>query len=116
HTFLFLENGRLAPRQRAAGEPNHAVNSFFSSLAREQGESAVAVLLSGAGSDGAAGMAKVRDAGGTTLTQNPTSAKYPSMPRAAMRVKAAGQLFTPDQLAFYLYRHLAPKVAARQAS
>ncbi|RZA09412.1 MAG: chemotaxis protein CheB [Proteobacteria bacterium] len=116
HTFLCLEGNQLKPREREPGEPNRAINTFFTSLAKERGKDAVAVLLSGAGSDGALGMVRVRDAGGTNFTQNPPSAKYLSMPRTAMRLKAAGQLFTPDQLAFHLFRELSPKVSASQAS
>ena len=60
------------------------INDFFSSLARHSGMSAVGVILSGTGSDGSAGVADIKDAGGLVLVQNPEEAKYDGMPRAAI--------------------------------
>ncbi len=61
-----------------------AVDGFFRSLADEQGASAVGVVLSGTGSDGALGLRAIHDVGGTCLVQEPDSAKYDGMPAAAL--------------------------------
>ncbi|HEY0334369.1 MAG TPA: chemotaxis protein CheB [Stenotrophomonas sp.] len=45
------------------------IDSFFASLAQDQGDNAVAIVLSGAGSDGARGLSAVKEAGGLTLAQ-----------------------------------------------
>ncbi len=60
------------------------IDSFFQSLAEDQGESAIGVILSGTGSDGAQGLAAVKEHGGLTLAQ----AEYdhhamPGMPQSA---------------------------------
>jgi two-component system, chemotaxis family, protein-glutamate methylesterase/glutaminase len=61
----------------------------FESAAVEHGESLVAVLLTGAGKDGAAGIAAVKGRGGRTLVQDPQDAMRPEMPLAAL---ATGQV------------------------
>jgi two-component system CheB/CheR fusion protein len=65
------------------------INILFSSLARDQGERAVAVILSGMGSDGTLGMQAVKALGGLTAVQQPDSAQFDSMPRSAIAAGCA---------------------------
>ncbi|MCR2746580.1 chemotaxis protein CheB [Limnobacter parvus] len=60
------------------------IDVLFSSLASEYGERAIAVVLSGMGSDGTLGMQAVKSSGGLTLAQTPDSAQYDSMPQSAI--------------------------------
>ncbi|WP_410962584.1 chemotaxis protein CheB, partial [Salmonella sp. SAL4358] len=46
-----------------------SINTFLTSLAEDQGENAVGIILSGFGSDGALGIASVKEHGGLTLSQ-----------------------------------------------
>jgi two-component system CheB/CheR fusion protein len=64
------------------------INVLFSSLAREQRERAVAVVLSGMGSDGTLGLQAVHAIGGLTVAQEPSSAQFDSMPRSAIAAGA----------------------------
>ena len=66
------------PRGRRA-----PIDLFFRSLAEQHGDG-FAVVLTGAGSDGAFGVKEVKEAGGIILVQEPAEAEYPSMPRAAI--------------------------------
>jgi len=59
------------------------IDLFFRSLAAEHGDG-FAVILTGAGSDGALGVRAVKEAGGIILVQDPSEAEYPSMPRSAI--------------------------------
>lgn len=61
-----------------------SIDVLFESAAEAIGEELVAVLLTGANADGAAGLVKVRDRGGFTIVQDPASAKSPEMPRAGL--------------------------------
>lgn len=64
------------------------IDLFFRSLAEQHGDG-FAVVLTGAGSDGAAGAKAVKEAGGIVLVQSPDEAEYPSMPTSAIETTAA---------------------------
>jgi two-component system, chemotaxis family, protein-glutamate methylesterase/glutaminase len=61
-----------------------SIDVLFDSVARVCGSRAIGVLLGGAGRDGARGLAAIRKAGGQTLVQDPSDARYPGMPAAAL--------------------------------
>ena len=61
-----------------------AIDLFFRTLAEAHQERAIAVVMSGTGNDGAAGLARVKDEGGLTLVQLPDDAEYDGMPKAAI--------------------------------
>ncbi len=63
---------------RAIAKPS--IDLLFTSAAQAFGESLVAVILTGTGSDGAEGARAVKNAGGTVIIQNPETASFPSMP------------------------------------
>jgi PAS domain S-box-containing protein len=73
-----------APRGQRLG-----INTFFQSLGDERGTHAVGVLLSGMGSDGLLGLEAIREHGGLTAVQEPSTADFDSMPRAAIDAGAA---------------------------
>ncbi len=72
---------RLAPR--AAKTPHRPLDIFFSSLAEDRKRTAIGVVLSGNDADGTRGLKAIHDAGGVTFAQDPESAKFEVMPRAA---------------------------------
>lgn len=84
-TALAVHNGRVAltaPKlQRGVRLP---VDHLFRSLAREYGPRAVGIVLSGAGSDGSAGIRAIKNAGGFTLVQSPSTSVQPGMPQSAI--------------------------------
>jgi len=63
-----------------ADRPKPSVDMLLSSAAQAYGEHLIAVILTGSGSDGAAGAVDVKNAGGVVIIQNPQTAAYPSMP------------------------------------
>lgn len=60
---------------------NRPVDDFFKSLAREQRERAICVVMSGMGSNGSAGAQAIKAVGGLCVAQDPETAEFPSMPR-----------------------------------
>ena len=60
------------------------IDFFFRSLAQDQHERAICVVLSGTGSDGSLGVRAVKGEGGLVLVQNPASSEYDGMPRSAL--------------------------------
>ncbi len=79
--------------------PRPSVNLFFMSLAEQYGESSIAVILSGTGSDGANGLRAVKAAGGYTFAQDPASAKYNGMPQSAIETDCVDWVMTPAGIA-----------------
>jgi chemotaxis methyl-accepting protein methylase len=63
------------------------IDFFFRSLASDQQERAVGVILSGMGSDGTIGFRAIKKNGGLTLAQTPELAKFDSMPRSAINAE-----------------------------
>ena len=96
---LALDGGRFKLEEHAQPlRPHHPVDRFFGSLALELAERAVAVVLSGSGTDGAEGVKRVREAGGIVLVQDPESATSPGMPKNTIATGAADFVLTADQL------------------
>jgi two-component system CheB/CheR fusion protein len=74
------------------------VNVLFSSLARDQGASAIGVVLSGMGSDGTLGLLALKAVGGLTVVQEPSSAQFDSMPRSAIAAGCADIVALPADM------------------
>lgn len=74
------------------------INVLFSSLASAQSERAIAVVLSGMGSDGTLGLQAIKATGGLTLVQTPESAQFDAMPRSAIDSDCADIVAPPAEL------------------
>jgi two-component system CheB/CheR fusion protein len=86
------------------------IDQFFRSLADRLGDG-FAVILSGAGSDGAIGVRAVKEAGGIILVQDPNEAEYASMPRSAIATGVADFVLPVREVA----RRLADLVEIKRA-
>jgi len=75
----FLHVAELQPRERGL-----AIDRFFRTLAGAHRRRAVAIVLSGAGSDGALGLRAIREHAGVCIVQRPDDAEFDAMPRAAI--------------------------------
>ncbi len=90
--FVLIEGPREAM-------PRPSVNVFLTSLAAEKIEDAIGVILSGTGSDGAAGLRDVKAGGGYTFAQDPQSAKYAGMPQSAIDTGCVDWVLPPAEIA-----------------
>jgi two-component system, chemotaxis family, CheB/CheR fusion protein len=75
------------------------IDQFFRSLAQDQGPQAVAIVLSGSGSDGSRGIVDVKRAGGMVLAESVASAKFDGMPLSAQATGVVDDARTPSDLA-----------------
>jgi two-component system CheB/CheR fusion protein len=96
---------RVTKPDRARGRRS-PIDSFFRSLAEDQGDDAVGVILSGTGTDGALGLKAVKEHGGLTLVQAPATARYDSMPRAALLTGMADAALPVQEMPARLQDHL----------
>ncbi len=82
------------------------IDFFLRSLAEEQGEKAIGVILSGTGTDGTLGLRAIHGAGGISLVQEPDTAKYNGMPSSAIQSGLATYILPvdnmPEQLMTYV--------------
>lgn len=83
-SLLTAVNGHLVLKQRQ--KERNPIDIFLASLAKDFGERAIGVILSGTGSDGAIGLKAVRECGGMTFAQGGDGhgPSYPGMPEAAI--------------------------------
>jgi two-component system CheB/CheR fusion protein len=83
------------------------IDYFFESLAEDMRELAIAVVLSGTGSDGALGLRAVKDAGGMVMAQNPESCEFDGMPRSAMATGLVDYTLPPAEMPAQLLAYVA---------
>jgi two-component system CheB/CheR fusion protein len=74
------------------------IDYFLRSLAQDQQERSVAVILSGMGSDGTLGLRAIKEKAGLVLVQEPATAKFDSMPRSAIAAGLADIVAPVDEL------------------
>jgi two-component system CheB/CheR fusion protein len=84
------------------------IDIFFRSLALDQQERGIGVILSGMGSDGTLGLRAIKESAGLVLVQNPKEAKFDSMPRSAIDADLADMVAPvaelPGKIIAYLHR------------
>jgi two-component system CheB/CheR fusion protein len=83
--YMGISAGRLFMIEKEGqARPHLTIDAFFISLATERGPKAIAVVLSGVGTDGSRGAIAIQEAGGLVIIQEPTDAKYDGMPTSAI--------------------------------
>jgi two-component system, chemotaxis family, CheB/CheR fusion protein len=82
------------------------IDFFFRSLADDQQDRSIGVILSGMGSDGTLGFGAIKEKGGVTFVQEPTSAKCASMPRSAIDAGQADVVAPAEALPGEIIAHL----------
>jgi two-component system CheB/CheR fusion protein len=84
------------PQDRSQYNP---IDFFFRSLARSLRGHAIGVVLSGTASDGALGIREIKTMDGITFAQDPATAKYDGMPRAAIATQMVDVVASPAEIA-----------------
>ncbi len=94
-----LRNGLFQTTMHPEGLIHLPIDEFLSSLAEDAGARSIAVIFSGAGTDGARGCQAVRSASGTVFVQAPQTAEFDSMPLAAVATGQADTVLSPEDIA-----------------
>ncbi len=74
------------------------IDFFFRSLAQDQHERAIGIVLSGSGKDGELGVRAIKGEGGTVLAQKPDSAEFSSMPESAIATGLVDFILPPKEM------------------
>lgn len=77
-----IRGTRVTGSGRLRGHPIPSIDALFISAAESFGDRVIAIILTGMGTDGVAGVRAVKERGGTVLVQEPESAAFPALPAA----------------------------------
>ena len=120
---MLIEKGALRLSKRVGGEGRLvSIDTFLRSLAEDQKDRSIGIILSGNASDGVSGLEAIKGEGGITFAQDEKSAKHSSMPHGAIMSGAADHVLTPGDIARELGRvslhpYIAPvRVIAQDAA
>ncbi|PXW68076.1 two-component system CheB/CheR fusion protein, partial [Loktanella sp. PT4BL] len=105
--YMTIKNGLLQlsePTDRRG--TRLPIDKFFRSLAGDLGQNAVAVILSGTGSDGAAAIREIKEQSGIVLVQEPTEAAHDGMPRSAIATGAVDHVVPIAKMPEIIIRYL----------
>ncbi|HTI61044.1 CheR family methyltransferase [Mucilaginibacter sp.] len=97
--FMTIKNGTLfLSDKKDKQKPYMTIDHFFTSLAKDRGNKAIGVILSGTGNDGSKGIAAIKELGGVVIIQDPDSANYSEMPMAAIATGYADRVLSPEAM------------------
>jgi two-component system chemotaxis response regulator CheB len=102
-----MPRGDMAVLSDAPSVNGHrpSADVLFHSVAQEFGPTAVGIIMTGMGEDGAEGLGAIKNSGGMTLAQSEDTCVVSGMPRAAIVKGYANKVVPLDGLAAYLVNH-----------
>ena len=113
HDLRIFHGKLLLTEQKRDGGINLPIDIFLNSLAEDQGDKAVAIILSGTGSDGTRGIRAIKEKVGMVMVQDAESATFDGMPRSAITTGLVDYILTPEempqQLLSYVHHPFAKK-------
>lgn len=93
-----------------------SIDVLFESASDVFAEKLIGIILTGANSDGARGLSRIRERGGCAIVQNPETALVATMPKAALTITTVDHIVTLSQLAPLLLRLSQPQEAPNVSS
>jgi two-component system, chemotaxis family, CheB/CheR fusion protein len=97
--YLAIIRGTLQRTETGMeSSPRLPIDYFFRSLAEDQKERAICIVLSGTGTDGTLGLRAIKGESGMAMVQQPLSAKYAGMPSSAMATGLADYVLPPAEM------------------
>ena len=96
---MALNNGKLEIFQQSTdGGLRLPINFLFRSLAKDQKELAIGIILTGTGSDGTIGTRAIKAEGGIVMAQNPKGLDYDGMPVSAIGTGLVDYVLLPEEM------------------
>ena len=114
--LAFLNGGLQLIEPVAARTQRLPIDFFFCSLAQDQRERAIGVVLSGTGSDGTLGAREIKGKGGLVLAQKPESAQYDGMPRSVIATGMVDFELPPAEMPARIIAYVAAHVLNHPAT
>jgi two-component system CheB/CheR fusion protein len=105
--YMGIKNGRLfMVEKEGQSTPHMTIDAFFTSLAKERGNKAIGVVLSGVGTDGSRGAVAIENAGGIMMVQEPSNAKFDGMPNATIAISETRYILTAEALPMAIQQYV----------
>jgi two-component system CheB/CheR fusion protein len=114
--IMTISKGKLKLEDKVIEKaPNTTIDTFLLSLAKDKKHRAVAVILSGTGTDGTRGAEAVKEAGGMVMVQDPVTARFDGMPNSVVASGCADFILPPELMPGEMYNAIreAPLQALR---
>ncbi|NTW48300.1 MAG: PAS domain-containing protein [Chlorobiales bacterium] len=104
---MIIEHGCLRLTDKDSAQPlSLPIDTFFRSLARDAGERAIAIILSGTGSDGSRSLIDLHQAMGLVIVQSPESSAFDGMPRSAIETGLVDIITEPELMPEVIKDHV----------
>lgn len=114
--FLAAVDGELRPTKPQHDDRCHMpIDFLFRSLAHSYAEKAIAIVLSGSGTDGALGLQAIKAAGGLTMAQSLQEAEHPSMPQHAVATGSVDLMLEAGRIGAELTKYVAHPYVVKRA-
>jgi len=122
HVYVIPPNAQMSiargilhiiPRNTTSRDLHKPIDHFLRSLAEDKGPLAIAIILSGGDGDGAQALDAIKSKGGITIAQDPSLAKFNSMPTAAVKTGLVDFILPVDQIALELIKIARQPAATR---
>ncbi|EMR02074.1 chemotaxis protein CheB [Cesiribacter andamanensis] len=103
---MTVRHGKLRLTDKAdSSGPNMAIDIFLKSLAQDKKDRAIAIILSGTGTDGTRGIEAIKQQGGLVLVQDPATAKFDGMPNSAISSGCADMILPAELMGEEIFRY-----------
>tara|TARA_R100001369_G_scaffold92896_1_gene141095 strand:+ start:117570 stop:121214 length:3645 start_codon:yes stop_codon:yes gene_type:complete len=104
---LTIQNGQLQLVDKPKGQKlNLPIDMFLQSLANFKEDQAIAIILSGTGSDGTRGIKTIKEKGGMVMVQDPSQAKFDGMPQSAIQTGLVDYVLKTEEMGVELNKFI----------
>ncbi|MCA9263949.1 MAG: response regulator [Planctomycetales bacterium] len=111
---MIIAEGKLLLKDKDPTSLAHPIDQFFRSLANDRGKYAIAVVLSGTGSDGSRGIRDIHENGGLVLAQSEDTAKFDGMPLNAQQTGLVDVVLAPGAMAAAITTYIREVISREQ--
>ncbi|MCF8335188.1 MAG: chemotaxis protein CheB [Bacteroidales bacterium] len=104
HMYIELNKKIALSTEEAINHSRPSIDLSFITAAQTYHRNLVGIILSGANKDGAWGLKKIKDEGGTAIVQDPKECEISTMPQAALNTTEVNYVYSKDQIINFLLK------------
>jgi two-component system, chemotaxis family, protein-glutamate methylesterase/glutaminase len=105
HMYIELNKKIALSTEETVNHSRPSIDLSFATAAQTYHRNLIGIILSGANKDGAWGLKKIKDAGGTPIIQDPEECEVSTMSRAALEATNGNHIYSTDQIINFLLKH-----------